>query len=334
MLRKTLPKKYETSLCSVVLWLTVTWWCTEPTWMTDDSGASGSFQNFHKHPHEPQDQDSLGKKTMRDQILPLQQELALQWNTISCSADRIIERKDSLWPLFHWGQAVMTFLHSLAGSLCKTDAISFAEKADNKHLQLNQADELDPATRKYPAGFNSNPHRFTALTMVSWAGLCHVGRELTAWCQAYASDGFYLLFTVSWKESKIHFSPQDSWHLCAPASSTVKKTRCFLVNLPPNSWARLLLPQTGDQASTVSSWMWSPFEIYVVFTALQKCTAEMQWLFLLERLHAFPCLRSSSLGTHLKLNHCVLKTRLGHEIWVFSCLSHNKMQKNWIKVCS
>lgn len=151
-------------LCCVVTdsYLVMPRTSSRPTWMTDDSGASGSFQNFHNYSHEPQDQDSLGKKTMRDQILPLQQEPAFQWSTISCSADRMIERKESLWSLLHWGQAVMTFLHSLAGSLCKTDAISFAKKADNKHLQLNQADELDPATTKHPAGFDSNPHKFTA----------------------------------------------------------------------------------------------------------------------------------------------------------------------------
>lgn len=75
------------------------------TWMTDDSGTPGNFQNFHKLSCEPQDQDSLGKKTMRDQNLPLLQEPALQWNIVRWSAEWINERKESLWPLLHWGQA-------------------------------------------------------------------------------------------------------------------------------------------------------------------------------------------------------------------------------------
>lgn len=196
-------------------------------------------------------------------------------------------------------------------------------------LQLNQADELDPATRKHPNGLDSNPHKFTALTVVSQPSLCHVDRELTAWSQVHTSDGFYLPFTVSWKQSKIHFSPQDSWHTCAPASSTGKKTRCFLVSLPPNSCASLLLPHTGGQASTVSSWTWSPSWDLRSICSIAEVHSRNAMIILisLERLHAFPCLRSSSLGTCFERNHCVLKTRLRHEIWAFSCPGHNKMQE-------
>lgn len=129
---------------------------------------------------------------------------------------------------------------------------------------------------KYPNGSDSNPHKFIALTMVSWARLCRVDRELTAWSQVQTSEGFYLPFTGSWKQSKIHLSPQDSWHPCAPASSTGKKMRCFLVNLPRNSCARLLLPYSGGQAPTLSSCMWSPsWDSWSTYS-----TAEMQWLFL------------------------------------------------------
>lgn len=117
--------------------------------------------------------------------------------------------------------------------------------------------------------------------------------------------------------------------MCAPASSTGKKMRCFLINLPPNSCARLLLPLTGGQASTVSSWMWSPsWDLQSIYSIAETHSRNaMIILISLERLHTFCCLRSSSLGTHLKRNHCVLKTRFGHEIWVFSCFGHNKMQK-------
>lgn len=105
--------------------------------------------------------------------------------------------------------------------------------------------------------------------------------------------------------------------------------RCFIVNLPPNSCARLLLPHTGSQVSTVSSWMWSPsWDLWSIYSIAEMHSRNaMIILISLERLRAFPCLRSSSLGTHLKLNHCILKTRFGHEIWVFSCLGRNKMQK-------
>lgn len=61
---------------------------------------------------------------------------------------------------------------------------------------------------------------------------------------------------------------------CAPASPTGKKMRCFLVNLPPDSCASLLLPHTGGQASTVSSW--TVISILRLTECLQHCRNAQQ----------------------------------------------------------
>lgn len=128
---------------------------------------------------------------------------------------------------------------------------------------------------KHPNVLDSNPHKLPALTMASWARLCHVDRELTAWCQAHTPAGFYLPFTVSWKQSQwftsAHKAPDTP---CAPASPTGKKMRCFLVNLPPDSCASLLLPHTGGQASTVSSW--TVISILRLTECLQHCRNAQQ----------------------------------------------------------
>lgn len=111
-----------------------------------------------------------------------------------------------------------------------------------------------------------------------------------------------LQFPENHLQGKIHLSLQDSWYPWASASSIGKKMRWLLVNLQPNSCVRLLFHHTGGQTSTVSLWIWPPFcDLYNIYSSTEMHSSNtMIILISLERLHAFPCLRSSSLGTHLK----------------------------------
>lgn len=111
-----------------------------------------------------------------------------------------------------------------------------------------------------------------------------------------------LRFPENHLQGKIHFSLQDSWYPWASASFIGKKMRWLLVNLQPNSCVSLLFHHTGSQTSTVSNWIQSPsWNLYNIYSITEMHSRNaMIILISLERLHAFPCLRSSSLGTHLK----------------------------------
>lgn len=137
-----------------------------------------------------------------------------------------------------------------------------------------------------------------------------------------------LQFPENHLQGKIHFSLQDSWYPWASASFTSKKTRWFFINLQPNSWVRLLFHHTGGQASTVSNWIWTlSCDLCNIYRVREMYSRNaMIILISLERLHAFPCLRSSSLGNHLKKPTMSENMSSARDLSIF-CLGHNKMQE-------
>lgn len=141
-----------------------------------------------------------------------------------------------------------------------------------------------------------------------------------------------LLFPENHLQGKIHFSLQDSWYPWASASFMGKKTIWLFVNLQPNSCVRLLFHHTGGQTSTVSNRIWTPScDLYNIYRVIEKHSRNaMIILISLKRLHAFSCLRSSSLGNHLKKPTVSENTSSAWDLSIF-CLGHNKMQEIELK---
>lgn len=211
---------------------------------------------------------------------------------------------------------IMTFLHRLSESFCMGDAISFTGKAAYKQ----GAQDLTVimywvkliSWSMLPWSIWMASPAIPTISLISQRSQpFSVGQGSAMWTGSSQPSARFILqmdficllqFPENHLQGKIHFSLQDSWFPWASASFIGKKMRWLLVNLKPNSFVRLLFHHTGGQTSTASNWKLSlSCDLYNIYSITEMHSrSAMIILISLERRHAFPCLRSSSLGTHLK----------------------------------